>query len=385
MIVPAQRVNHIEEYYFSQKLREIKQRIESGENIINLGIGNPDLLPSEATLHTLEQEIRKDQSHGYQPYKGIDELRAAISKWYHTRYKVDLNPETEILPLIGSKEGIMHISMAFLNPGDQVLIPDPGYPTYISVSKMVGAIPIPYTLKSEQNWQVNLEEISAMDLKAVKLMWVNYPHMPTGAKAGNNLFEELVDFALSKNIVLCNDNPYSFIMNSDPQSILSVPRAKECTIELNSLSKSHNMAGWRLGMLSSNPVFIQHILKIKSNMDSGIFKPMQKAAVSALNNPDSWYESLNTEYSERQKIVLEMLDILNCKYQKEQAGMFVWAEIPENFNHSETFSEHILHQNKIFLTPGFIFGEQGKRYIRVSLSNPKGKLKEAKSRILLNH
>ncbi|MBU1014609.1 MAG: aminotransferase class I/II-fold pyridoxal phosphate-dependent enzyme [Bacteroidetes bacterium] len=384
MIIPAKRVNSINEYYFSHKLREIARRNASGEDIINLGIGNPDLLPSDSTIETLQVEISKTDSHGYQPYKGIDELRNAFSSWYKSKFKVDLNPETEILPLIGSKEGILHISMAFLNPGDKVLIPDPGYPTYKAVSELIGATPLIYKLEKELNWLPNLGKLSKLDLSGVKLMWVNYPNMPTGAQINKEGFKKLLDFARSNNIVICNDNPYSFILNEKPLSILSIPGAKEIAIELNSLSKSHNMAGWRIGMLASNTQFIQYILKVKSNMDSGIFKPLQKAAAKALNNPDFWYQNLNHEYAERQKIGFEILDILKCNYQINQVGMFIWAEIPNSVYSSESYAEHILNKAKVFITPGFIFGVQGERYIRISLSNSREKLLLAKSRILLN-
>ena len=384
MIIPAQRVNSINEYYFSHKLREIASRNASGEDIINLGIGNPDLLPSDSTIETLQVEILKSDAHGYQPYKGIDELRNAFSGWYKSKFKVDLNPETEILPLIGSKEGILHISMAFLNPGDTVLIPDPGYPTYKAVSEMIGANPLLYKLEKELNWLPDLDELKNRDLTGVKLMWVNYPNMPTGAQINKEGFEKLIDFARSHNIVICNDNPYSFILNENPLSILSIPGAKEIAIELNSLSKSHNMAGWRIGMLASNPQFIQYILKVKSNMDSGIFKPLQKAAVNALINADSWYKNLNHTYAERQKIGFEILDILKCTYQENQVGMFVWAKIPQTETGSELFAEHILNKAKVFITPGFIFGSQGEHYIRISLSNSREKLLLAKSRILSN-
>ena len=384
MIIPANRINSISEYYFSKKLREIAKRNELGEGIINLGIGNPDMLPSHTTIQTLEQEISKTDAHGYQPYKGIDELRNAFANWYQTKYQVTLNPNSEILPLIGSKEGILHISMAFLNPGDKVLIPDPGYPTYSAVSNLIGASTILYKLESGLNWQPNLERLGEQDLTNVKLMWVNYPNMPTGASVEKTSFEKLIAFAKKNNIVICNDNPYSFILNEKPLSILSIPGAKEIAIELNSLSKSHNMAGWRLGMLASNPTFINHILKVKSNVDSGIFKPLQKAAVSALNNPDSWYKNLNIEYGERQKIAFEMLNYLKCDYQKNQVGMFVWAKIPKSAISSESFSEIILNKAKVFITPGFIFGSQGNNYIRVSLSNSREKLLLAKSRITSN-
>ena len=384
MIQPAERVKITTEYYFSTKLREIARRNELGEDIINLGIGNPDLLPSDLTIRTLEKEISKPDAHGYQPYKGIDELRKAYTSWYRDKFKVELNPDKEILPLIGSKEGILHISLAFLNPGDEVLIPDPGYPTYAAVSKMIGAIPKTYKLERHLNWLPDLKKLKTQDLSKVKLMWINYPNMPTGAQIKKEDFISLLDFAKENDIVLCNDNPYSFILNEKPQSILEIQGAKDIAIELNSLSKSHNMAGWRMGMLASNETFIQHILKIKSNADSGIFKPLQKAAVSALESSEEWYTNLNKEYANRQKIAHQILDHLNCKYQNEQVGMFVWAKIPKNFKDSKAFSEHLLNKSGIFITPGFIFGEQGQQYVRISLSNAQEKLSLAKSRILSN-
>ncbi|MCP4550701.1 MAG: aminotransferase class I/II-fold pyridoxal phosphate-dependent enzyme [Bacteroidetes bacterium] len=383
MIIPAQRVNAITEYYFSKKLREISKHNELGEDIINLGIGNPDMPPSDSTLNTLQSEITKHDAHGYQPYKGIAGLRSAFANWYQRSYEVELDPEREILPLIGSKEGILHISLTFLNPGDQVLIPDPGYPTYQSVTKMLGAEPITYSLVSKLGWQPELEKLNKLDLSKVKLMWINYPNMPTGAKADMAFFKRVIDFGKKNNIIICNDNPYSFILNEKPLSILSVKGAKEIAIELNSLSKSHNMAGWRIGMLASNPEVINFILKIKSNTDSGIFKPLQLAAISALNSSKEWYTNLNYEYRKRREIVLEILDILLCKYTPDQNGMFIWAKIPESFKNSEAFSEHILNTYKVFITPGFIFGSQGDKYIRISLCINTSKLNIVKSRIQL--
>lgn len=383
MIIPADRVNKINEYYFSKKIREINKRNESGEDIINLGIGNPDMPPSDATLNTLQNEIVKHDAHGYQPYNGIFGLRSAFADWYQRGYAVALDPECEILPLIGSKEGILHISLTFLNPGDQVLIPDPGYPTYQSVTKMVGAEPIFYSLESTLGWQPEIDKLNKLDLSKVKLMWINYPNMPTGAKADLEFFKRIIDFGKRNDIIICNDNPYSFILNEKPLSILSVEGAKEIAIELNSLSKSHNMAGWRIGMLASNPEVINFILKIKSNTDSGIFKPLQLAAISALRNPKEWYMNLNLAYRKRREIVLEILDILHCKYATDQTGLFVWAKIPINFENSEVFSEHILNTYKLFITPGFIFGSQGDEYIRISLCVNTKNLNLVKSRIQL--
>jgi LL-diaminopimelate aminotransferase len=381
-VKPAERTGTVQEYYFSQKLAQIDRMRREGADIINLGIGSPDQPPSEKTIARLITEAGKSTSHGYQSYTGIPALRKAFSDWYKKYFHVDLNPDNEILPLMGSKEGIMHISMAFVNPGDEVLVPDPGYPTYSSVTNLVGGIVIKYNLSEKTGWFPDLEILELRDLSRVKLMWINYPHMPTGTKGSVSLFEKLVAFSRKHGILLCNDNPYSFILNKDYSSILSVDGAKEIALELNSLSKSQNMAGWRIGMVGGNSEYIKSILKVKSNMDSGMFLPMQMAAVEALNNPDSWYEEVNSVYKRRRKTVEEIMEMLNCKYDKNQSGLFVWGRIPENIDNCEMYIEDILNRTHVFITPGFIFGENGERYIRISLCATEERLKEAKERIM---
>jgi LL-diaminopimelate aminotransferase len=381
-VKPAERTGTVQEYYFSQKLAQIDRMRREGADIINLGIGSPDQPPSEKTIARLITEAGKSTSHGYQSYTGIPALRKAFSDWYKKYFHVDLNPDNEILPLMGSKEGIMHISMAFVNPGDEVLVPDPGYPTYSSVTNLVGGIVIKYNLSEKTGWFPDLEILELRDLSRVKLMWINYPHMPTGTKGSVSLFEKLVAFSRNHGILLCNDNPYSFILNKDYSSILSVDGAKEIALELNSLSKSQNMAGWRIGMVGGNSEYIKSILKVKSNMDSGMFLPMQMAAVEALNNPDSWYEEVNSVYKRRRKTVEEIMEMLNCKYDKNQSGLFVWGRIPENIDNCEMYIEDILNRTHVFITPGFIFGENGERYIRISLCATEERLKEAKERIM---
>ncbi len=381
MIEPANRISEVKEYYFSKKLREIDEMRQQGIDVINLGIGNPDRSPSDVVLDELKTSSENKNNHGYQSYIGIPELRNAFSSWYQKYFKVEFNPANEILPLIGSKEGIMHISMAFLNKGDQVLVPNPGYPTYASVSKLVEAEIINYDLKEELNWQPDFEELEKQDLSKVKLMWVNYPNMPTGANATIELFEKLVAFGKKHNILICNDNPYSFILNDNPLSIFRVEGAKDIAIELNSLSKSHNMAGWRIGMVTSNPTFIQYILRVKSNMDSGMFKPLQLAAVKALSLEKEWYDEVNKEYFERRELVWEIMDILNCNYDKNQSGMFIWAKIPDSVNSAIDLSDKVLNDAHVFITPGTIFGTQGDKYIRISLCAKQDVLKESIKRI----
>ncbi|MCE5345118.1 MAG: aminotransferase class I/II-fold pyridoxal phosphate-dependent enzyme [Bacteroidales bacterium] len=381
-VKPADRTNSVQEYYFSQKLAQIDRMRNEGADIINLGIGSPDQPPSENTITTLFAEAKKATSHGYQSYKGVPALRKAFAEWYKKYFHVELNPDNEILLLMGSKEGIMHISMAFVNPGDEVLVPDPGYPTYSSVTNLVGGIVRKYDLVEKDNWNPDLETIENSDLSKVKLMWVNYPNMPTGAKGSVKLFEKLVAFSQKHNILLCNDNPYSFILNNDYHSLLSVAGAKETALEMNSLSKSHNMAGWRIGMVAGHSEYIKNILKVKSNMDSGMFLPMQMAAVNALNNPESWYDTVNSIYIRRRKLVEEIMDILNCKYEKSQVGLFVWGKIPDEVSNCEMYIEEILNKTHIFITPGSIFGQNGKRYIRISLCANEERLAEAKERIL---
>ena len=380
-ITPANRVNQVQEYYFSKKLKEVAEMNAAGKNVINLGVGSPDLPPSADTIETLCEHARHENEHGYQPYVGISELREAFATWYKTWYDVTLDPKTEIQPLIGSKEGILHISLAFLNPGDGVLVPDPGYPTYSSVSKLAEARLIPYALKEELNWQPDFEALEQLDLSGVKLMWVNYPNMPTGANASQELFEKLVAFGLKHNIVICNDNPYSFILNKEPRSILSVPGAKSICIELNSMSKSHNMPGWRMAMLASNPVFVQWVLKVKSNIDSGQFKPMQYAAVKALEAPKAWYDAMNKVYQSRRDLAGQIMHALGCVYDENQTGMFLWGKIPAEAAGSEAIADQVLYDANVFITPGFIFGKGGERYIRISLCCKQETLKEALNRI----
>ena len=380
-ITPANRVNSVPEYYFSRKLKEVAEMNAAGKNVISLGIGSPDLPPSEQTIATLCEHAQQPNEHGYQPYVGIPELRKGFSDWYKTWYHVDLDPKTEIQPLIGSKEGILHISLAFLNPGDGVLVPNPGYPTYSSVSKLVEANLISYELKEELNWQPDFEELEKMDLSNVKLMWTNYPNMPTGANASMELYEKLVAFGKKHNIIICNDNPYSFILNEHPLSILSVPGAKDICIEMNSMSKAHNMPGWRMAMLASNAQFVQWILKVKSNIDSGQFKPMQYAAVEALSAPKEWYDNMNRVYRSRRDLAGQIMDALGCNYDENQVGMFLWGKIPAEAAGSEAVADKVLYEANVFLTPGFIFGSRGNRYIRISLCCKNEALQEALNRI----
>jgi LL-diaminopimelate aminotransferase len=381
-VKPADRTASVQEYYFSQKLAQIDRMRREGADIINLGIGSPDQAPSENTIAALISSATKPTSHGYQSYTGIPALRKAFGEWYKKYFHVDLNPDNEILPLMGSKEGIMHISMAFINPGDEVLVPDPGYPTYSSVTNLVGGIVRRYNLEEKSGWVPDLETLEKSDLSRVKLMWVNYPNMPTGTKGSKTLFEKLVSFSRKHNILLCNDNPYSFILNTDYHSILEINGAMETVLELNSLSKSQNMAGWRIGMVAGHSDYIKEILKVKSNMDSGMFLPMQMAAVEALGNPESWYEEINSVYLKRRKIVEEIMDILNCSYDQNQTGLFVWGRIPENIKSCEAYIENILNRSNVFITPGFIFGDNGERYIRISLCANEVRLTEAKERLL---
>jgi aspartate/methionine/tyrosine aminotransferase len=380
-VKPADRTNSVREYYFSQKLRQIDKMRSDGADIINLGIGSPDQPPSENTIRRLADEARKPGVHGYASYNGSPALRKAFSDWYLKYFNVRLDPENEILPLMGSKEGIMHISMAFINPGDEVLIPNPAYPTYSSVTNLVGGKIRYYDLLESNDWLPDLKALEKSDLSRVKLMWTNYPNMPTGAKASLSLFRELVLFSADHNILLCNDNPYSFILNKDYLSILAVDGAMETAIELNSLSKSHNMAGWRIGMAASNKEYITNILKVKSNMDSGMFLPMQMAAVEALNNPKVWYDKVNEVYGERRKTSESIMDHLGCRFSKDQSGLFVWGRIPDEIESCERFVEEILVKAHVFLTPGFIFGSNGDRYIRISLCADDERLKEARKRI----
>lgn len=383
-IQPAQRVQKVKEYYFSRKLKEIAQMRQQGNPIINLGIGSPDLPPHPKTIQTLCKQARQEQNHGYQSYTGIPELRQAYALWYEKFFGISLNPENEILPLIGSKEGIMHISMAFLNPGDGVLIPDPGYPTYRAVSELLGAKTQTYDLKAPNNWQPDFQSLEKQNLSHIKIMWTNYPHMPTGTKATPELLQQLVNFGKKHNILICNDNPYSFILNKKPLSIFSAQGAKQVALELNSLSKSHNMAGWRIGMLGGNAQLLSYVLRAKSNMDSGMFRPAQLAAAQALKSPQSWYDKINAEYEKRRKIAEEIFQILNCTFDPAQSGMFLWAKIPENKQNAEEISEDLLKKAFVFITPGFIFGKNGEKYLRISLCSNTQTLAEAKKRIEKN-
>jgi aspartate/methionine/tyrosine aminotransferase len=354
----------------------------SGADIINLGIGSPDQPPSNNTVNRLIEEVRKPNVHGYQSYNGSPLLRRAFSDWYLKYFKVKLDPDNEILPLIGSKEGIMHISMAYVNPHDEVLIPDPGYPTYASVTNLVNGIIRTYDLKEENGWQPDFDVLEDSDLSKVRMMWVNYPHMPSGTRGSFLLFEKLVRFADKHNILLCNDNPYSFILNNECQSILFVDGAKEVTLELNSLSKSHNMAGWRLGMVAGHKEYIKNILKVKSNMDSGMFLPIQLAAVEALNNPADWYDQINSVYSKRRKIAEEIMEAMGCNFNREQTGLFLWGRIPDKIKSCESFTDDMLQKAHLFITPGFIFGKNGERYLRISLCSSESMLLKAKERVV---
>lgn len=381
MIQPAQRISQVEEYYFSVKLKEIDQMRSEGKKVINLGIGNPDQPPAPSVLGKLKTASDNPAFHGYQSYIGIPELRNAFAAWYQKYYQVSLNPASEILPLMGSKEGVMHISMAFLNAGDEVLLPNPGYPTYAAVTKLVGASARYYDLKEENNWQPNLEELERQDLSKVKMMWVNYPNMPTGAQANLQIMQQLVAFGKRNHILICNDNPYSFILNPRPTSLLSVEGAKEIAIEINSLSKSHNMAGWRIGMAASNAQFINYILRVKTNMDSGMFRPLQEAAAEALQLNSDWYQKVNETYLNRRTLVWDLMELLNCSFDKNQVGMFIWGKIPDTCENGQTLSDSVLQKAHVFITPGFIFGSNGDKYIRISLCTPAETLKEAIERI----
>ncbi len=381
-IKTAQRLDVVSEYYFSRKLKEIAALRQQGIDVINLGIGSPDMAPAEEVIETVVSESRKPENHAYQSYSGIPALREAYANWYHNFFGVQLNPDNEILPLMGSKEGIMHISMAFLNPGDEVLVPNPGYPAYSAVARLLGAKVRYFDLSEDSHWYPDLAALEKTGLSGVKMMWVNYPNMPTGARASTELFRKLTDFGIRHSILIVNDNPYSFILNEEQLSLLSVPGAKEIVLELNSLSKSHNMAGWRLGMLAGHPEYVSAVLQVKSNMDSGMFKPLQLAAVKALRQPKSWYRQLNEIYRERREVAFEILNALQCTYDKNQVGMFVWAKIPDESEGSEQFSDTILEKNQVFLTPGFIFGSGGTRYVRLSLCTEKSRLQEAAARII---
>ena len=376
----ANRLEHIKEYYFSRKLKEVRALVSKGKDIINMGIGSPDLQAPDTVVTALQKGLLDPTAHQYQSYIGLPELREAIGDFYHKFYDVSVNPSNEVLPLMGSKEGIMHISMAFLNPGDQVLIPNPGYPTYSAVTKLVEATPVLYDLDASNNWLPDLEKLAKTDLSKVKLMWINYPHMPTGAQGSKVFYKEVIAFAKAHDIILVNDNPYSFILNDSPLSILEVPGAKEVALELNSLSKTFNMAGWRVGMVLGNPDLINAILKVKSNMDSGMFYGIQKGAIAALQLDKDWFTSINTVYKKRRELIYTLATKLNCTFDTNGTGMFVWAKLPEGID-AEQFIDALLYEKDLFITPGTIFGSQGEGYIRFSLCVTEERIKEAIERV----
>ncbi|PCI97766.1 MAG: aminotransferase [Flavobacteriales bacterium] len=381
-IKTANRIATVKEYYFSKKLREIALLNAQNKDIINLGIGSPDLIPNDAVISSLIISAQNPNNHSYQSYKGIPELRKAISNWYKTTYDVELDAAQEILPLLGSKEGIMHISMTYLNPGDEVLIPDPAYPTYASAANLAGGKVVKYDLDEANNWHPSIEKLKALITDRTKLIWLNYPNMPTGKQANLKLLEKVIALAKAHNILVCNDNPYSLTLNdNEPTSIFQISGAKEIALELNSLSKSHNMAGWRLGWVSGNEARINEILKFKSNMDSGMFLPIQHAAITALNLDQSCYEANNNIYKKRRVLVWELLDVLECTYDKKQVGMFVWAKMPSKIIDSGTFSDIILYNTHVFITPGIIFGNNGNQHIRISLCNSEEIIHKAITRI----
>lgn len=381
-IKPADRLSVVTEYYFSRKLKEVAKLNAEGKDIISLAIGSPDMPPSKGTIDKLCETARQDDAHGYQPTMGTPELRQAMSDFYKRWYGVCLDPQTEIQPLIGSKEGILHVTLAFVNPGDKVLVPNPGYPTYTSLSKILGAEVVNYNLREGNGWQPDFNELESMDLTGVRLMWTNYPNMPTGAPAQMETYRKLVSFARRHSIVVVNDNPYSFILNENPVSLLQVEGAKDCCIEFNSMSKSHNMPGWRIGMCATNPTFIQWILKIKSNIDSGTFRGIQLAAAEAYNNSDEWHSQANINtYRQRRKQAEQIMQQLGCTFDENQVGMFLWGRIPDKYANAEELTEKVLHEARVFITPGFIFGSNGERYIRISLCAKDMKIKEALERI----
>ena len=382
MIQAADRLSLVQEYYFSRKLKEVAQLNAAGRDIISLAIGSPDMPPSEQTIEKLCEVAHDPNAHGYQITMGIPELRHAMAGFYKRWYGVDIDGNTEVLPLIGSKEGILHVTLAFVNPGDEVLVPNPGYPTYTSLSKILGAKIVNYNLREDNGWQPDFEELEQMDLSKVKLMWTNYPNMPTGGRAQRETYERLVKFAKDHDIVVVNDNPYSFILSEERLSILQLPGAKDCCIEFNSMSKSHNMPGWRVGMCITNAQFIQWIMKVKSNIDSGTFRGIQLAAAEALNNSEEWHRTYNIEtYARRRQWAEQIMDTLGCTYDKRQVGMFLWGKIPEKYADVEELTERVLHEARVFITPGFIFGSNGARYIRISLCAKEEKIQQALERI----
>lgn len=380
-ITPADRVLEVKEYYFSRRLREIAELNAKGADIISLGIGGPDRPPHHDVISTLAEEASQPGNHSYQPYVGLPALRKAMADWYKKWYDVTLDPDTEIQPLIGSKEGILHVSLTFLNPGDGVLVPNPGYPTYSSVSRLAQAEIFNYDLTEENGWMPDFEAIERLPLDRIKLMWINYPHMPTGTPATMQLFERIIEFGKKHNIVIAHDNPYSFILNDKPLSLLKVDGAKDIAIEMNSMSKSHNMAGWRVGMLASNPTFINWILKVKSNIDSGQFKPLMLAAAKGFALGKEWYDEVNAVYASRRKVAEEIMTALGCRFDPAQSGLFLWGRIPESYGSSEELADKVLYDASVFITPGFIFGSNGDRYIRISLCATEEKMKLALDRI----
>ncbi|WP_289733291.1 aminotransferase class I/II-fold pyridoxal phosphate-dependent enzyme [Paramuribaculum intestinale] len=380
-IQPASRVSEVKEYYFSKKLREVARLNAEGRDIISLGIGGPDRMPADEVIDTLCEEARKEGNHSYQSYTGLPALRQAYADFYRRWYGVELDPSKEILPLIGSKEGILHVSLALLNPGDGVLVPNPGYPTYTSVSRLAQAEVFNYDLTEENGWLPDFDQLEKMPLERIKLMWVNYPHMPTGTQATPELLQRIVDFGRRHGIVIAHDNPYSFILNENPTSLLQIEGAKDVAIELNSMSKSHNMAGWRMGMLASNPTMIEWILKVKSNIDSGQFRPMMLAAVKGLEADKSWYDTLNATYARRRAVAEDVMTALGCTFDPTQRGLFLWGRIADSESGSEAVADRALYESRVFVTPGFIFGSNGDRYIRISLCATEEKLREALARI----
>ena len=380
MMKAAKRLDTVQEYYFSKKLREVRALSAQGKPIINMGIGSPDLQPPPAVIEAIQQAVLQEGAHKYQSYQGLPAFREAVADFYQKNYQVVVNPENEILPLMGSKEGILHISMAFLNKGDKVLIPNPGYPTYTSVTNLVEAVPVFYDLTSEHNWEPNFKQLEQQDLSNVKLMWVNYPHMPTGAKATENLFKKLIAFGKKHQLLIINDNPYSFVLNNNPLSILSIDGAKETAIELNSLSKSFNMAGWRVGMLLGATPILEEVLKVKTQMDSGMFYGIQQGAIAALKVSSGWFENMNEIYQKRRKLIWQIAEALDCTFDKNTSGMFVWAKIPAG-KKAENIVDDLLYKHHIFIAPGTIFGSKGEGYIRFSLCVPEEKIKEALDRL----
>lgn len=380
-IQPADRVSTVGEYYLQQRMARVARMRAEGIDVVSLGIGGPDMPPPAAVVDTLVESARRPDTHSYQLGTGTPEMRTAMARWYADKYGVTLDPASQIMPLIGSKEGIMHISMTFLNPGDRVLVPNPGYPTYTSVTRIVGAVPVPYDLVGQNGWQPDFDALENLDTDHIKIMWVNYPHMPTGARAHLETFRRLVDFGRRHSILIVNDNPYSFILNDEPLSILQVPDAMDTAIEMNSLSKSHNMAGWRIGLIAANATFISWIRRIKSNVDSGQFRPMMDAAVCALGQDREWYDNLNSLYTERRAAAEKVMQALGCVFDPDQSGLFLWGRVPDTVGDVAAFAEDILESAHVFITPGFIFGTNGNRYIRISLCAPVTVLDEARRRI----